>query len=273
MRPKILALDLDGTLTNSQKIVTEHTKAKIRQAQELGHIIVLASGRPTPGVEAVAKQLDLKHTGGYVLSYNGARIQNCKTGEILYQRTMPEEMVPKLFQKAKELGIGIMTYQKDAIVAGSIVDKYMEIEAGINSLVIHSYENPMAKVIEPVNKCLATASPEVAEGIENHFREVFGDTIDVGRSEPFFIELIPKGVDKAESLEILCEKLGLTREDVVACGDGFNDRSMVEYAGVGVAMANAQEVVKEVADFITASNDEDGVAVVIDKFILNGEKL
>lgn len=273
MRPKILALDLDGTLTNSQKVVTEYTKAKIRQAQEMGHIIVLASGRPTPGVEAVSRQLDLKHTGGYVLSYNGARIQNCKTGEILYQRTMPEDVVPLLFDKAKELAIGIMTYQKDAIVAGSIVDKYMEIEAGINSLEIHSYEEPMKQVIEPVNKCLATAAPEVAEGIEEHFREVFGKQIDVGRSEPFFIELIPKGVDKAESLAILCKKLGLTRDDLIACGDGFNDRSMVEYAGIGVAMANAQEVVKEVADYITTSNDEDGVAKVIDKFLINGEKL
>ena len=90
----------------------------------------------------------------------------------------------------------------------------------------------------------------------------------MSRSEPFFIEITPKGIDKAASLEHLCKIIGSSRENMIACGDGFNDISMIKYAGVGVAMANAQEEVKAVADYITASNDEDGVAQVIYEMIL-----
>ena len=90
----------------------------------------------------------------------------------------------------------------------------------------------------------------------------------VFRSEPYFLELVPKGIDKARSLAVLLQKLGMTKEEMIAIGDGFNDLSMIQYAGLGVAMANAQEIVKENADFITLSNEEDGVAHVVEKFIL-----
>ena len=241
MSRKILALDLDGTLTDSNKEITPRTKEMIAKMQEQGHIVVLASGRPTPGVQRVADKLHLSEMGGYMLSYNGARVQDCKTGEILFQQTMPLDMIPILFDEAKEHQIGMMTYQNGKIISGEIVDEYMG---------------------------LGTADPEHAARLEVLFREKYGDRIDVGRSEPFFLELLPKHVDKAASLGKLCEALGQTKEDLIACGDGFNDRSMIAFAGLGVAMANAQDVVKEVADYVTLSNDEDGVAHVIEKFIL-----
>lgn len=267
MARRMLALDLDGTLTNSRKEITERTKKAIRAMQERGHVIVLASGRPTPGVLAVARRLELDKTGGFMLSYNGAKIQDCKTGELLYEKTMPEEIVPQLFALAEEKGIGMMTYQQEGIVSGKIVDEYMKLEAGINTLEIHSYENPAQQIITPVNKCLGTAEADYAAEMETLFRERFGGHIDVGRSEPFFLELLPKGIDKAEGLRVLCEKLGLSRDDVIACGDGYNDCSMVAFAGWGVAMANAQQVVRDAADYVTLSNDEDGVAVVIERLL------
>ena len=95
----------------------------------------------------------------------------------------------------------------------------------------------------------------------------YKDVLSIYRSEPFFIEIMPKNVDKAASLDIMLTSLGITKDDVICCGDGFNDKSMIEYAGVGVAMENAQPAVKEVADYITKSNDEDGIVHVIDKFI------
>lgn len=269
MKRKILALDLDGTLTNSRKEITVGTKQAIREIQKQGHLVVLASGRPTPGAQAVADQLKLDQYGGYLLSYNGARVMDCKTGELLYQATMPQEVVPQIFAMAEELGIGMMTYQNDGIIAGSKVDEYMELEAGINGLEIRSYADPAAQLQHPVNKCLGTAAPEIAAGIEQKYADTFGQKINVGRSEPFFIELTPMEVDKALSLERLRQLLGYEREDIIAVGDGFNDRSMIQYAGMGVAMANAQEVVKEVADYVTEkNNDEDGIVEVIEKFIL-----
>ena len=93
--------------------------------------------------------------------------------------------------------------------------------------------------------------------------------MNVFRSEPFFLELVPQGIDKARSLAVLLEEIGLSKDEMIACGDGFNDLSMIQYAGLGVAMANAQEVVKKAADYITLSNEEDGVAAVVKKFFLN----
>lgn len=269
MKQKILAMDLDGTLTNSKKEITPQTKQAIRAVQKQGHLVVLASGRPTPGAQAVADQLELYHYGGYLLSYNGARVMDCMTGELLFQETMPKDVVPQIFAMAEDLGIGMMTYQKDEIVAGSRVDEYMELEAGINGLEIHSYQDPAGQLKHAVNKCLGTASPSIAESIEKKYADLFGKRINVGRSEPFFIELTPIGVDKAASLERLRNFLGFAREDIIACGDGFNDKCMVQYAGLGIAMANAQNVVKEAADYVTRrTNDENGIVEVIEKFIL-----
>lgn len=118
MSRKILALDLDGTLTDSNKEITPRTKEMIAKMQEQGHIVVLASGRPTPGVQRVADKLHLSEMGGYMLSYNGARVQDCKTGEILFQQTMPLDMIPILFDEAKEHQIGMMTYQNGKIISG-----------------------------------------------------------------------------------------------------------------------------------------------------------
>ena len=273
MRRKILALDLDGTLTNSSKEITERTRQSIHAMQQQGHLLVLASGRPTPGVQTVADALELERYGGYMLSYNGGRIMDCTTRKILYQKTMPEEVVPQIFAMAEEMGIGMMTYQDEEIIAGSRVDDYMRLEAGINGLQIHSYMDPAAQIRMPVNKCLGTAPPEIAPEIEQQFAKRLGDRINVGRSEPFFIELTPWGVDKAASLDQVRQWTGCSLEDVVACGDGFNDRCMIQYAGLGVAMANAQEVVREAADYVTSrTNDEDGVVEVIEKFILASQE-
>ena len=123
----------------------------------------------------------------------------------------------------------------------------------------------------PLNKCLGTAEPEMAAEAEKIYAEKFGDKLCISRSEPFFVEITPKGIDKAASLERFCKMTGNKRKDMIACGDGFNDLSMIKYAGLGVAMENAQPVVKDAADYVTASNDEDGVAKVIHKFILKDD--
>ena len=108
---------------------------------------------------------------------------------------------------------------------------------------------------------LATVEPKV--------KAALGKNFSVYRSEPFFLEILPKGIDKAQSLERLLKRLGLTREQMIACGDGYNDLSMIKYAGLGVAMENAVLPVRQAADFVTKSNNDDGVAYVIEKFIFS----
>ena len=113
-----------------------------------------------------------------------------------------------------------------------------------------------------------TAEPEKAEKLVKILQEKYGNILSIYRSEPFFIEIMPKNVDKATSLDRMLQTVQLTRENTICVGDGFNDMTMIEYAGVGVAMANAQPEVKRIADFITKSNDEDGIVTVIEKYIV-----
>ena len=105
--------------------------------------------------------------------------------------------------------------------------------------------------------------------MEAQLNEKYKEVASIYRSEPFFIEVMPKHVDKATSLDKMLQAIGIPREDSICCGDGFNDISMIKYAGVGVAMGNAQQPVKAAADYITATNDEDGLVEVIHRFILN----
>ncbi len=268
MTEKILVLDIDGTLTNSQKEISPETKRGIMAIQERGHLVMLASGRPTPGMMRYARELELEKFGGYLLSFNGARIINCKTGDIVYQKVLPRQVIPGLYKFAVENDLGLMTYLGDHIILGTRSDEYVEIEAKINQIPIRQVDNFVKFVDFDVNKCLMTAPPEKAEKLVKVLQEKYKDSLSVYRSEPFFIEIMAKNVDKASSLDRMLETVGLHREDAICCGDGYNDISMISYAGVGVAMKNAREEVKEVADYITErTNDEDGLLDVIEKFI------
>ena len=266
---KVLVLDIDGTLTNSKKQITENTKKSIIHIMEEGHIVMLASGRPTPGMRKYEKELELEKYGGYLLSFNGARIINCRTGDIVFQKTLPPVILPGLYKFADENNCGLMTYLSDNIILGTRSDEYVELEAKINGMPIKEVANLLSFVDFEMNKCLMTAPIEKAPAFEEKLNEMYGDIISVYRSEPFFIEIMPKEVDKASSLNRMLAAVGLKRDNVICCGDGFNDMTMIRYAGIGVAMANAQEKVKQAADFITDSNDEDGIVKVIKKFILN----
>ena len=265
---KMLVLDIDGTLTNSKKEITPETKRAILNIQERGHKVMLASGRPTPGMKRFAEELELEKYGGYLLSFNGGRIINCRSGEIVFQKMFPPHLIPQIYRFAVLNDCGLVTYFGDRIISATRMDEYVELEGRINGMKIQEVEKFISFVDFDVNKLLMTAPADRAEQYERTLQEKYGDIISVYRSEPFFIELMPKGVDKATSIDRMLETVGLTRENIICCGDGYNDLTMIEYSGVGVAMSNAQEKVKEKADYITKSNDEDGIVHVIDKFIL-----
>lgn len=267
MSYKIIVLDLDGTLTNSEKVITPKTKEALMQIQKEGKTVVLASGRPTPGVTGLAEELELEKYGGYILSYNGAKIINCKTKEIVYNKTVPEEYIKALYENALEMGVGVMSYSESEIILGNGKDKYCELEAKINHLPMKEIDHFVEYIDFPVNKFLMTGEPEKILAAQEKLREQFKDKLNIFRSEPFFLEIMPPEIDKAFSLGKLLEFLGADKSEMICCGDGFNDLSMIKFAGLGVAMANAQEEVKQAADFITYSNDEDGVAHVIEKFM------
>ena len=266
MTEKALVLDIDGTLTNSAKEITTATKTAIQNLMKRGQKVILASGRPTPGMRRYEEELELEKYGGYLLSFNGARIVDCHSGEIIYQRILPLTILPGLYGFAKKNGCGLITYLGNEVISAFPVDKYVEIEARINGLPVREVSNFLNFVDFDINKCLMTADPEKAEIFEEELREKYGHIASIYRSEPYFIEIMPKDVDKAASLDKMLPSIGIARENTVCCGDGFNDISMIRYAGVGVAMGNAQQPVKDAADYITATNDEDGLVRVIEKY-------
>lgn len=271
MKKKVLVLDIDGTLTNSRKEITSGTRTAIREIMEAGHKVILASGRPTPGMRRYEQELGLEEYGGYLLSFNGARIVECRTGEIVYQRLLPLALLTSLYSFARENGCGLVTYLGDQVISAFAPDEYVELEARINGMPVRRVDNFLDFVDFDINKCLMTAEAGKAEKLEKQLQEKYGSVASIYRSEPFFLEIMPKDVDKASSLDRMLAGMGISREDVICCGDGFNDISMIKYAGVGVAMENAQPAVREAADYVTASNDNDGLVEVIDKFIWNGE--
>lgn len=268
MDRKLLVLDIDGTLTNSKKEVTYATKSAIMDLMNRGHRCMLASGRPTPGMQKVADTLEFENYGGYLLSFNGAKIIKYDTKEVVYQQILPVTFLPKLYQYAVEHHCGIISYDANQVISGNGIDESVALEARINNLPIKEVDNFPEYITFDINKCLMTAPPHLAAKYELELQQLFGDHLSIYRSEPFFIEIMPKGVDKAASLAQMLSILGISRENTIACGDGFNDITMIKYAGIGVAMANAQDKVKEAADVITLSNDEDGLIPIIQKYFI-----
>lgn len=268
MNYKIIFLDIDGTLTDSRKLITERTRRAIMKAAENGLIIAIASGRPEPGLAYAAGELQLSEIGGYLLPFNGGIIKNAVTGEVIASDTISREVLEAAYKTAKEYGIGIITYRGGDIIAADRRDEYIDIESRINGMPVKITDRFLDEVDFAPVKCLLTGAPEIAEKAEKKLAELLEGKANVFRSEPFFVEVVPNGIDKAASIAKLIGFLGISREEVIACGDGFNDVSMIKYAGLGVCMANGCDAAKAAADFIAPSNDEDGVAAVIEKFVL-----
>lgn len=269
MKYKLLVLDVDGTLLNDEREISKRTLAALLKVQQMGVRIVLASGRPTYGLMPLAKTLELGNYGGFVLSYNGCQIIKAQNGEILFERRINPEMLPYLEKKARKNGFAIFTYHDDTLITDSPDNEYIKNEALLNNLkIIREDEFSTAIDFAPC-KCMLVSDKEKALiGLEQHWEKRLAGTLDAFRSEPYFLEVVPCGVNKANTLGALLEHLGVTREEVTAVGDGVCDVTMLQLAGMGVAMGHSQDSVKVCADYVTASNEEDGVALAVEKLIL-----
>ena len=263
---RAIALDLDGTLTNHEKVVTPKTREALLQASAKGAVIILASGRPTYGIEPVAECLKLNKQGGYILSYNGGNIVNAKTGEKLFSQFLPDEVIPELYAYAEENGHALLGYAGNEIITEMPDDQYVKEESRINKMNIRKVDNLFESLEPHPTKLLMTGDPTLMLKAEEELVEKLGDRMDIFRSAPFFLELVPKSIDKAKSLTRLLTKINLTPADLIAFGDGYNDLSMLKLAGMGVAMENAAPEVRAEADYVTLSNEEDGVAAALTHF-------
>lgn len=265
---KIIALDMDGTLLKSDNKISEKNKIAIKAAQAKGVKIVLASGRPLLGLNRYLEELDLVKGEDHVICFNGALVQNTKTKKIVSKVSLKGSDLKYIYEISKELNINIHAF---SVKEGLIAPKnslYTEYDANLNSIDINIKDFYEVNDEDDIIKIMMIDPQEILDpAIEKLPKGIF-EKYSGFKSEPFYLEFTHKEVTKGLGLKKLCEHLGIKREEVIACGDGANDLSMVTYAGLGVAMGNAIPEVKEVANYITTSNNEDGIAKVIEKFIL-----
>ena len=269
MKYKLLVLDVDGTILNSERKITQRTVMTLRKVQSIGIKVALASGRPTYGLLPLAKAIDLGTYGGYIISYNGAQVISAQDGEILFARSIDPQMVPYLEKKAAKTGMTMAYYDGDEVVSTDITNPHVVDEAQMNGMKLRQVDQ-ISMVVEdwPSEVMLFSDHEEELDSLENHMQRHLNGVMDTIHSNPYMLEVVGYQVGKSYAMSALMQLLGIGMEEVIALGDGTADVNMIQMAGTGIAMANAVESVRRCADYITLSNDEDGAAVAIEKAIM-----
>ncbi len=264
---KLIALDIDGTLYNDEKKITPKTRECLINCQKDGNVVVLASGRPTTGLYLQSKELELEKYHGLLLSYNGGMATDVTTGEVLYKKALDVDIAKKLLRHLEQFEVNPIVNDDKYIYTTDFDGFKLDFESVQNRLELKKVDNICDSIdFEPV-KILTAAPHEVLAPIVKEICEPFEDEISFVMSAPFYLEATAKGVTKADALARIGEKLGIDRENIISFGDAENDLSMIEYAGTGVAMGNASEILKEKADMVTLSNNEDGIAYALEKLL------
>ena len=266
---RLIALDLDGTLTNDEKIITPETKKALLEAQRMGVRICLASGRPPYGMMPLAEELEMSRYGGILMAYNGGYVMDCNSGKVITEVILNNSLLSRLHEYQRLSGMTLMTYHKDKIYTEHPNDSYVLISSRNNKMKVVGVEDFTRDVPKPVNKCLMVGEPAKVPYWEKEMQEAFSGEMHILRSTPYFIELLPLGIDKGPALSAICKALHMGVGNAMAFGDSYNDISMIKAAGIGVAMENAEEAVKASADIVTLSNNADGVAKVVNELLLS----
>ena len=271
---KMIGLDLDGTLLNEQKQLTEYTKNVLARAIEKGIVVLVATGRPVTGVPR--ELLDFPGMR-YVLTSNGGRILDMQEQKILYANPVPYGLAAEIleisedYDTLKEIYFDGQGYVRESELARvreflpnpAMADYVLHTRKGIGDI-WEKMEEMKGHGLDKVHLLFRDE-----EERKNARKRILGlGELSVSASLGRNLEINAPGVNKGKGLLKLGEFLGIRKEEIMACGDGDNDLSMIEAAGLGVAMENADDEVRQAADYITCSNNEDGVAKAIEKFAL-----
>jgi len=275
MKYKLIAIDMDGTLLNSQKEVSDRNRKALVEALEKGIHIVITTGRILSSALYFNQALGLK--GNPVIACNGALISCSKGENIIYESSMDLVAVKKAIQLAEENSIYYHFYEKDTFYSRKPDAKmfnYHEHNGEYwknQNIKVELFENPMEILDHKKPNVYKVVFIEKDKDKLLEFRKKLEtvEGIDISSSWDTNIEVMNEGVSKGRALEYLIGKLNLEPAEVVSIGDNENDISMLKVAGLAIGMKNGIEEIKNYADFITASNDEDGVAKAIEKYVLN----
>jgi len=265
---RLLAVDLDDTLLRSDLTISYRTKNAIKKAEDAGVKVVLASGRVPAAMESFAKTLGMHRRLGYLICNNGTIIQETLAGNIAHEIRMEPSAALAAFDLLDAEDFAVQIYEGDVMYV-SRHNEYTEYDKKLTGLRQVVVENFRAMVGGGCHKLLVPGDPVLLVPLQNLLRSYLENTVTLFTSKPYFLEILPARTDKGTALAKVAELLGIKREEVLAVGDSMNDEAMIRWAGTGVAMVNGHDEIKAMADFVTErTNDDDGVAEVIEKYIL-----
>lgn len=277
MAIKVIIMDIDGTLVNDKKVITPKTKEVLLKAQEKGALLVLASGRPTSGLRKLAKQLEMDKHHGLFVCFNGSKVIDCQSDEVLFNQAISVEDSKAVLEHLKRFKARPMFDKDEYMYVNDVFDNFitlkgkpfnvMQYEARGNNYILCEKRDLAAFVDFEINKILTYGDPEYLQEHYQEMMEPFKDRLNCMFTSDFYFEYTAKGIDKAKALDSVLIPKGYTKDEMIAFGDAQNDKTMIEYVGHGVAMANASDELKAVADEITLSNNDDGIAATLLKHI------
>ncbi|MBO4107268.1 sugar-phosphatase [Streptococcus suis] len=269
MSIKLVAVDIDGTLLNSQHQITPDVKQAIQEAKEAGVKIVIATGRPISGVHHILEELQLNQAGDFVITFNGSLVQDAHTGEDLVKNTLSYQDYLDLVHLSNTLSLPMHASTKEGLfTANRNIGKYTVYESTLVNAPIF-YRTPEEMTDKEIIKVMMVDEPERLDRALETIPAAFFDRFTIAKSAPFYLEFTPKQANKGLAIIALAQTLGLTMDQTMAIGDQENDRPMLEVVGHPVVMENGSDSVKAIAKTITKSNDEHGVAHAIREWVLN----
>ncbi|TGE33901.1 Cof-type HAD-IIB family hydrolase [Desulfosporosinus sp. Sb-LF] len=267
MAIRLVAMDLDDTLLRDDWTISPRVVNAIQKAQAQGVKMTIATGRMPISTRPYAEQLGLDVP---VITYHGAMIQQALSGDILYRRVIPSAVAAEIVQDVLSLGAHAQVYLRNRVIVQELnkwSQKYEQIAS------VHIEEADLFSLLsqepEGIEKILLMAEESELDQLAPSLRQRYGDKVHITKSKPTFLEMTDCSVNKGVALAALAQLFGIHQEDVMAIGDSFNDLEMIKYAGIGVAMGNARTEIKDLANIVTSTNEEDGVAEAIERFVLN----
>jgi Cof subfamily protein (haloacid dehalogenase superfamily) len=270
MTIKLLALDLDGTLFGDDLIISDRVRAAIRRAQEQDVIVTIATGRMFRAARAIAADLSLHQP---LICYQGALIQHSATEEVLYHRTVPLPLAHDLITAITTRYLHLNIYLNDRLYVSHETPEarfYSRINMDLPVHVVGDLHEWLEKQggAEPTKLVIVTDPPDT-DAVLNLFTDLYGDRLQVIKSHPRFTEFTNVDCSKGRALAYLAARYDIPQSDVMAIGDGHNDLDMIQWAGYGVAMSTAPQMVLDAARIISPPISEDGAAHAIERYILD----
>lgn len=258
---KLIALDLDNTLLQKDNTIHPRTLALLKACAGAGITIVIATGRLYNSAEKYARQIG---PGCKILCYNGCLITEAD-GKALFAAELSVATMKKVVSFCQERGLYCQFYKDHKILVervceGTTIDPDL---ANTTAIEVGRFEN---YDFQPSPKAMIVAPPEKVAAYQRELDAYLSGGAYLAQSQPYLIEIMPKGVNKASSLALLCRRLGIAQSEVMACGDNTNDAEMVSWAGTGVAVANAIDSLKKAASYVCRAERSLGVAEAIEKF-------